>query len=149
MNRAGLIVVVAALIVAVATALTPAQAQGQAERTGSATIAAIVDASITNADTLGLAAKGERPLASLLSGRDVQVIEVDQLVDGRESEMLGNLLSSSKVLDQNILGVRAAVAGDPALRDMLAAHEIDAERLVAVDLVDDTAQVVTIYLFRQ
>jgi hypothetical protein len=53
MNRAGLLIVIAALLLALSSAWLPsvASAQGQSDRTGNLTMAAIVDASVTSAPT--------------------------------------------------------------------------------------------------
>jgi hypothetical protein len=148
MNRAGLIVVVAALLLAVASVWLPsvARAQGQ-DKAGTMTIAALLDASLTSAPVLSHAANGQQPLDRMLAGREVQVIEVDKVLDGNQADMLSDLLSASEVLQRNVVLVRGAAKTDPALGALLAAHDVPLDRVVAVDLTDDTARLVTVYGF--
>jgi hypothetical protein len=155
MNRAGLIVVVAALLFAIAPSWTslavaaPAVApEKQEARTGSMTIAALIDASVKNTDVMSQAASGQYPLDGALRGRDVQVIYVDRLVDSNEAALLSDLLNASDVLQMNVILVHGAAAIDGALSSLLAAHDIPVDRVVAIDLAgDDTAKLVTVYLF--
>src|SRR4051794_7148465 len=148
MNRAGLVVVVAALLLAVASAWLPsvARAQGQ-NKTGTMTIAALLDASMTSAPVLSHAADGQQPLDRMLAGREVQVIEVNKLLDGDQADMLGDLLNASEVLQRNVVLTRGAARVDSALNALLAAHDVPLDRVVAVDVTDDTARLVTVYVF--
>ncbi len=158
MNRAGLAVVVAALLFAVAPswtslaiaapAVAPTDQDDQESQTGSMTIAALLDASVENTDILSQAAAGQRSLDGILTGRDVQVIDVDRLLDTDEALLLRDLLSGSDVLQMNTVLVHGAATMDLALSSLLAEHDISLDRVVAVDLAnDDTAKLVTVYVF--
>src|SRR4051812_19337654 len=109
MNRAGLVVVIAALLLAVASTWLPSVARAQAQdRTGSMTIAALVDASVMSAPVLSHAADRQQPLDRILQGREVQVIDVNTLLNGDQAELLGYLLGGSEVLQRNVVLVRGA-----------------------------------------
>jgi hypothetical protein len=151
MNRAGLIVVVLALLLAVGSTWRPgeARAQSRSDRLGSTVLAALIDASVKNVPILSHAAGGQQPLGAILSNRDVLVVEIDKLVDGDEATLLGDVLSGSDVLRQNVMLVRGAAATDGALGALLAAHDVPVDRVVAVDLSDDTSKLVTVYVFRR
>jgi len=149
MNRAGLVIVVAALLLAVSSAWLPsvARAQGQQDRAGNLAIAALVDASMKSAPVLSHAVTGQHPLDTILKGREVQVIQVDTLLTVDQAQTLSDLLGGSEVLHQNTVLLRGAATVDSALGGLLAAHDIPLDRVVAVDLADDTPQVVTVYVF--
>ena len=64
MNRAGLLIVIAALLLAVSSVWLPsvARAQGQQDRAGNMMIAAVVDASVLSAPMLSHAADRQHRL---------------------------------------------------------------------------------------
>jgi hypothetical protein len=147
MNRAGLIVVIVALVLAVITAWSPAEARGTQQ--GTIAMAGLIDASVKSAPILGEAAKDPSYLEKLLANRDIHTIELGDLVTGDQADMLSALLNGSDVLSENLLLTQTAVRDGGPLGRLLAAHDIRAERVVAVDLTVDTAAPVTIYLFKR
>jgi hypothetical protein len=151
MNRAGLMVVVVAVLFAVApswTSLAIAAPDEQQPRDGSMAIATLIDASVKNAALMSHAASGQQPLDAALSGRDIQVIDVDRALNPDEAALLSDLLHGSEVLQMNVILVHGAAAIDGALSTLLAEHDISIDRVVAIDLADDdTARLVTVYTF--
>ena len=147
MNRAGLFVVVVALILAVVTAWTPAEARGTQQ--GTVAMAGLIDASVKSAPVLADAAKDQAYLEKLLTDRDVHTIELEQVVTGDQAETLAGLLNGSDVLSENLLLTQAAVRMGGPLSKLLATHDIPADRVIAVDLTVDTAAPVTVYLFKR
>src|SRR4051812_17610220 len=146
MNRAGLIVVIVALILAVVTAWSPAEARGTQQ--GTIAVAGLIDASVKSAPILGESAKDPAYLGKLLADRDVHVVDIGELMTGDQSDMLSALLNGSDVLSENLLLTQAAVRDGGPLGQLLASHDIPADRVVAVDLTVDTAAPVTVYLFK-
>lgn len=145
MNRAGLLVVIAALALALVTGWRPAQAAE--EQRGSTTIAQLLDASIASAPLLSKRAQDQLQLKAFVDGRDLQVIDVRALLDDDEARLLDDLLNSSDVLRQNVLLVHAVVSGDGALAQALHERGVNPEDVVALDLTDSTAEPLTVYVF--
>jgi hypothetical protein len=137
------------LLLAVSSAWLPgiARAQGQQDRAGNIAMAALVDASMTSAPILSHAVDGQQPLSTMLANRQAQVIDVGQLLNPDQAQTLSDLLGGSEVLHQNMVMLRGAAAVDPALGALLSANDIPVDHVVAVDLADDTAEVVTVYVF--
>jgi hypothetical protein len=147
MNRAGLIVVIIALLLAVVTAWSPAEARGTQQ--GTIAVAGLIDASVKSAPILGESARDPAYLQKLLANRDVHTIELGDLMTGDQADMLSALLNGSDVLSENLLLTQAAVRDGGPLGQLLAAHDIPADRVIAVDLTVDTAAPVTVYLFKR
>jgi len=149
MNRAGLIVVIAALILAVASAWTPAEASPEnSGQQGNIAVAGLIDASVKSAPLLSEAARDQHHLQSVLAGRDVHLVDLGKLVDGEQATMVSALLKESDVLSQDVLLVQTIARNGGPLSDLLAAHNIPVDKVVAIDLTDDDTTVpVTIYLF--
>jgi hypothetical protein len=147
MNRAGLLVVVVALVIAVVTAWSPAEARGTTQ--GTIAMAGLIDASVKSAPILGEAAKDQSYLRKLLSNRDVHVIELDRVVNGDDAETLRALLNGSDVLSENLLLTQTAARDGGPFGQLLATHNIPADQVVAVDLTADTTAPVTVYLFKR
>ena len=148
MNRPGLVVVIAALLLAVATSGTPAAASTSNNQQANMAIASVIDASIKSTPLLSDAARDQSHLASLLKDRDVHVVDVGEQVTGDQADLLSDLLNGSDVLSQDVLLVQTVARNGGPLSDLLAAHDIPANRVVAVGLTqDDTAAPVTVYLF--
>jgi hypothetical protein len=148
MNRAGLIVVIIALVLAVVTAWTPAEAQGaNGGQQGNVAIAAVIDASVKSSPLLSEAARDQNHLRTLLAGRDLHVVDMRELLDSNQADTVSDVLNSSDVLNQDVLLVQTVARNGGPLSDLLAAHNIPADRVVAVSLTDDTAAPVTVYLF--
>ncbi len=150
MNRAGLIVVIIALVLAVASAWTPAEARSaNGTQQGNIAVAGLIDASIKSTPLLSEAARDQSHLRTLLAGRDLHIVDVRELVDSNQADMVGDLLSGSDVLSQDVLLVQTVSRNGGPLSDLLAAHDIPVDRVVAVNLTDDTAAPVTVYLFKR
>ena len=148
MNRPGLIVVIVALVLAVATAGTPAQAStANSAQQGNIAVASMIDASVKSTPLLSEAARDQSHLQTLLAGRDLHIVDVGELVDGNQADMVGDLLHGSDVLSQDVLLVQTVARNGGPLSDLLAAHDIPVDRVVAVNLTEDTAAPVTVYLF--
>jgi hypothetical protein len=148
MNRTGLIVVIVALVLAVVTAWTPAEAHSaNSAQQGNIAVASLIDASIKSSSLLSEAARDQRHLQTLLAGRDLHVVDVGELVDSNQAEMVSDLLSGSDVLSQDVLLLQTVARNGGPLSNLLAAHDIPVDRVVAVNLTDDTAAPVTVYLF--
>ena len=147
MNRTGLIVVVVALVLAVLTSWSPAEARSTEQ--GSIAVAGLIDASVKSAPILSDAAKDDAYLQKLLADRDVYTIEMDQVVTTDQAEMLGALLNGSDVLSENLLLTQTAIRDGGPLGHLLASHGIAADQVVAVDLTADTAAPLTVYLFKR
>lgn len=148
MNRAGLLVVVAALVLAIVTSWSPAQAQEHEQRNASAIIAQIVDASVESAPVLSKYAQDDTILKAIVDGRDVQVIDVNALLDAEQAELLGELLNGSDVLRQNVLLTRAVAVYDGPIARTLQEQNIPIDDVVAVDLTDNTVEPLSVYVFR-
>jgi hypothetical protein len=149
MNRAGLLVVVAALVVAVVMSWTPAAASTNNAQEGNIAVAGVIDASVKSAPLLSEAAKDQSHLQTLLDGRDIHVIDVDQLTNGDQADMLSDVLNGSDILSQNLLLTQTVARNGGPLSNVLAAHDVAVDRVVAVNLTDDTAAPVTVYLFKR
>lgn len=146
MNRAGLMVVAGALILAVAFPGQPASA-AQEDRAAVVLAANLVDASIAGAPIFSEAARGEGQLDAMLADRDVQVIDIGKRMDRDESEMLAGLMNGSKILHQNVVMLRGAVEMEPALADFLSRHDVRMDEIVAMSFGEDSAEPVTVYTF--
>ena len=150
MNRAGLFVVISALVVAVIVSWTPAAANtSNAQQEANIAMASVIDASVQSAPMLSEAARDPSSLQGLLKDRDVHVVDVDRLMNGDQADMLSDVLNGSEVLSKDLLLVQSVARNGGPLSDLLAAHDVSVERLVAVDLTDDTAGPVTVYLFKR
>lgn len=148
MNRAGLIVVIIALVLAVVTAWTPAEARSANNgQQGNIAIAAVIDASVKSTPLLSEAARDQNHLRTLLAGRDLHVVDMGEMLDSNQADMVGDVLNGSDVLSQDMLLVQTVARNGGPLSDLLAAHNIPVDRLVAVNLTDDTAAPITVYLF--
>jgi len=149
MNRAGLLVVIAALVVAVIVSWTPAAASTNNAQEANIAIARVIDASVKSAPVLSEAARDQSHLRRLLADRDLHVVDVNDVVTGGEADTLSDILSGSDVLSQDLLLVQTVARNGGPLSDLLAEHDISVDRLVAVNLTDDTAAPVTVYLFKR
>jgi len=147
MNRAGLLVVIVALVLAVVSAWTPAEAKSGQE--GNVAAARMIDASVKSAPLLSEAARGQGRLDTLLANRDVHVVNVGQLVDAGQADVVNDLLSSSDVLSQQILLLQTVAREGGPLSQLLEAHDIPVDQVMAVALTEDTAAPVTVYLFER
>jgi len=149
MNRAGLVVVVAALVVAVIVSWTPAAASTNNAQEANIAMASVIDASVKSAPMLSDAARDPASLKNLLADRDLHVVDVDRIMSGDQADTLNDVLHGSDVLSQDVLLVQAVARNGGPLSDLLAQNDISVDRLVAVDLTDDTAAPVTVYLFKR
>jgi len=145
MNRAGLIVVIVAIVLAVASTWKPAEARSGQE--GNVAAARMIDASVKSAPLLSEAARDDSRLSKLLADRDVHVVDLGRLLDDNQADVLSDLLSSSDVLSQQVLLVQTVAREGGALSNLLEAHDIPADRVMAVGLTEDTAAPLTVYLF--
>jgi len=149
MNRAGLLVVIAALVIAVVMSWTPAAASTNNAQEANMAVAGVIDASVKSAPLLSEAAKDQSHLHTLLDGRDIHVVDVDRLTNGDQADMLSDVLSGSDILSQNLLLTQTVARNGGPLSNLLASHDIAVDRVVAVNLTDDTAAPVTVYLFKR
>lgn len=140
---------IAATTAALALALVPAlvHAGGQREeRSGAAIVATVIDASVKNADVLATGMTDQQKLDQAVGDRAVQVIQVEQLLDDEHERMLANTIDASTVLSSNRLLARNAVMSNARLSQFAQDQGILPDLVVAIDLMTQPADAVTLYV---
>ena len=139
---------VAVTTVVLALAVMPAFAHAQdgEERVGETIFANVIDASVKNADLLADGMKDQAKLDEAVGQRDVRVIQVEQILDDREERMLADTIDASTVLSGNRLLARNATMTNERLSRFMQENAISADRVVAIDVMTQPADAVTLYV---
>ena len=139
---------VATTMAALALALMPAlaHAEQQQERSGATIIAGVIDASVKNADLLADGMQDQAKLNQAVGDRAIQVIQVELLLDDQHERMLADTIDASTVLSGNRLLVRNAVMTNERLSQFAQENGISADRVVAIDVMTEPGDAVTLYV---
>ena len=121
-----------------------AVAQGQQSQTGTAAIGGLIDVVVSNTSLLNELLSNNTALNNLLAVNGVQVINLNDLLSGNQSQLLTGLLQNSSVLSNNSLTVRNLLNNNTLLQNFLQNINISFDRVVALDVLSAP---VTIYVF--
>jgi hypothetical protein len=88
----------------------------------------------------------------VLSGDTFKVVNLNDALNGNETNVLSGILTSSQVLSQNVVTVQNilnnSLNGNTVLQDFLNSNNVTVDRVIAIDALSGSTGPVTLYVFQ-
>lgn len=144
MKKLGLLALIVALSFGAVSMSQPTHAQSN--QSGATAIAGLIDVAVQNTQALN-----QSPITVLddaINGSTIQVVNLNNVLNGNETKILSDILTQSQVLSQNVVTVQNilnnALNGDTVLSGFLNHNNISVGQVVALNVLSAPT---TIYVF--
>jgi hypothetical protein len=139
---AGAVVLLIAALIGTGS-LVQARSQ-QSNQSGAAAIGGLIDVVVNNTQVLNN--------SPVLSGDTFKVVNLNDALNGNETNVLSGILANSQVLSQNVVTVQNilnnSLNGNTVLQDFLNSNNITVDRVIAIDALSGSTGPVTLYVFQ-
>jgi hypothetical protein len=139
---AGAVVLLIAALIGTGS-LVQARSQ-QSNQSGAAAIGGLIDVVVNNTQVLNN--------SPVLSGDTFKVVNLNDALNGNETNVLSGILANSQVLSQNVVTVQNilnnSLDGNTVLQDFLKSNNITVDRVIAIDALSGSTGPVTLYVFQ-
>jgi hypothetical protein len=139
---AGAVVLLIAALIGTGS-LVQARSQ-QSNQSGAAAIGGLIDVVVNNTQVLNN--------SPVLSGDTFKVVNLNDALNGNETNVLSGILTNSQVLSQNVVAVQNilnnSLNGNTVLQDFLNSNNITVDRVIAIDALSGSTGPVTLYVFQ-
>jgi hypothetical protein len=139
---AGAVVLLIAALIGTGS-LVQARSQ-QSNQSGAAAIGGLIDVVVNNTQVLNN--------SPVLSGDTFKVVNLNDALNGNETNVLSGILTSSQVLSQNVVTVQDilnnSLDGNTVLQNFLNSNNITVDRVIAIDALSGSTGPVTLYVFQ-
>jgi hypothetical protein len=139
---AGAVVLLIAALIGTGS-LVQARSQ-QSNQSGAAAIGGLIDVVVNNTQVLNN--------SPVLSGDTFKVVNLNDALNGNETNVLSGILANSQVLSQNVVTVQNilnnSLDGNTVLQDFLKSNNITVDRVIAIDALNGSTGPVTLYVFQ-
>jgi hypothetical protein len=116
----------------------------QSNRSGAAAIGGLIDVVVNNVPVLNN--------SPVLNGDTFKVVNLNDTLNGNETNVLSGILNNSQVLSQNVVTVQNilnnSLDGNTVLQDFLNNNNISVGQVVAIDALSGSTGPVTLYVFQ-
>jgi hypothetical protein len=139
---AGAVVLLIAALIGTGS-LVQARSQ-QSNQSGAAAIGGLIDVVVNNTQVLNN--------SPVLSGDTFKVVNLNDALNGNETNVLSGILANSQVLSQNVVAVQNilnnSLNGNTVLQDFLNSNNVTVDRVIAIDALSGSTGPVTLYVFQ-
>jgi hypothetical protein len=139
---AGAVVLLIAALIGTGS-LVQARSQ-QSNQSGAAAIGGLIDVVVNNTQVLNN--------SPVLSGDTFKVVNLNDALNGNETNVLSGILTNSQVLSQNVVTVQDilnnSLDGNTVLQNFLNSNNITVDRVIAIDALSGSTGPVTLYVFQ-
>lgn len=142
MKKLGYFVLAAALTLGALSTAAPTRAQSP--RLGASSIAGLIDVAVQNTSALNDAANVTNTLNNAINGNTLKIVNLNDTLNGNETNVLSGILNGSQVLTGNMTTVQNILNGDQVLTNFLNNNNIPLSNLVAVNVLGGSP---TLYVF--
>ena len=124
---------------------TLAQARSQqSNQGGAAAIGGLIDVVVNNTQVLNN--------SPVLNGDTFKVVNLNDVLNGNETNVLSGILNNSQVLSQNVVTVQNilnnSLNGNTVLQNFLNNNNVTVDRVIAIDALSGSTGPVTLYVFQ-
>jgi hypothetical protein len=139
---AGAVVLLIAALIGTGS-LVQARSQ-KSNQSGAAAIGGLIDVVVNNTQVLNN--------SPVLSGDTFKVVNLNDALNGNETNVLSGILANSQVLSQNVVTVQNilnnSLNGNTVLQDFLNSNNVTVDRVIAIDALSGSTGPVTLYVFQ-